>query len=233
MAMHRGHLPPHGRHPERAGVRGFTLIEVLVSLLILAVLAATAWKGMDAIATSRQVADGKLRETLRLQSVMTQWEADLGQVIDTLIVPGLQFDGGHLRMTRRTTGGVQVVTWMVRGERLLRWASPETTRVGDLQDHWQRSFQLQGTEPGTLVALQGVGQWQVFCFRNASLSNCQSSGNLAQAFQGTPTPGQPPVPTVVREQLPQAVRVQLSLGPGSGFAGNLSRDLPVAPQMVN
>ena len=213
--------------------QGFTLIEVLVSLLILSVLAATAWKGMDAISTSRQVAEDKLRNTLRVQSVMTQWEADLGQVIDTLVVPGLQFDGGHLRLTRRATGGVQVVTWMVRGERLLRWASPETTRVGELQQHWQRSYQLQGNEPGTLEALRGVAQWQVFCFRNAALSNCQSSGNLVQAFQRSPTPEQPPSPTLVREQLPQALRVQLSLGPGSGFGGPMSRDLAVAPQMVN
>jgi len=229
MMAPRAHQGP--RRPQ-----GFTLIEVLVSLLILSVLAATAWKGMDAISTSRQVAEDKLRNTLRVQSVMTQWEADLGQVIDTLVVPGLQFDGGHLRLTRRATGGVQVVTWMVRGERLLRWASPETTRVGELQQHWQRSFQLQGNEPGTLEALRGVAQWQVFCFRNAALSNCQSSGNLVQAFQGGGGGGGgggQPTPTVVREQLPQALRVQLSLGPGSGFGGPMSRDLAVAPQMVN
>lgn len=218
--MVQGHAPRRTpRHSRGNGAMGFTLIEVLVSLLILAVLAATAWKGMDAIATSRRVAEGKLRETLRVQSVMTQWEADLGQIIDTLIVPGFQFDGAHLRLTRRTAGGVQVVTWLIREGALLRWTSPETTRVGDLKTYWQRSMQLQGNEPGTLQALKGVEQWQVFCFRNASLSNCQSSGDLTQAS--------------ARQQLPQALRVQLSLGPGSGFAGNLSRDLAVSPQMVD
>lgn len=208
------------RSPSRSGAHrpsGFTLIEVMVALLILSVLAATAWKGMDAISTSRIVAEGKLRETLRLQSVMTQWEADLGQVTDTQIVPGLQYDGGRLRLTRRSAGGVQVVTWLVRGGRLLRWASPDTTRVGELQQHWQRAVQLQGNEPGTLVALAGVGQWQVFCFRNGSLSNCQSTGNIS----------------VGREELPQALRVQLVLGEGSGFGGNVSRDMMVAPQATN
>lgn len=198
-------------------LHGFTLIEVLVALLILSVLAATAWKGMDAISTSRQVAEDKLRQTLRVQSVMTQWEADLGQVTDTLIVPGLQFDGGQLRLTRRAVGGVQVVTWLVRDGRLLRWASPETTRVGELQQHWQRAAQLQGSEPGTLVALEGIGQWQVFCFRDGSLSNCQSTGNVVQGMV----------------QMPQALRVQLVLAEGSGFGGNLTRDMMIAPQTNN
>lgn len=58
--------------PQRVQL-GFTLIEVLVSLLILAVLAATAWKGMDGISTARQVADDNLKQTLRVQSVITQF----------------------------------------------------------------------------------------------------------------------------------------------------------------
>ena len=52
----------------------------LVSLLILSVLAASAWKGLDAISTARQVAENNLQQTLRLQAVMTQFETDLAQV---------------------------------------------------------------------------------------------------------------------------------------------------------
>jgi general secretion pathway protein J len=159
------------------------LIEVLVALLILSVLAATASKGLDAISTARQVADGSLQQTLRLQSVMTQMEADLSQVIDTQIVAGMQFDGANLRLTRRSAAGVQVIVWTVRERRLLRWASPETARVGELQSHWRRSSQLLGREPGTLVALQGIDQWQVFCFRSGNLSNCQSTGNITQSVR--------------------------------------------------
>ena len=82
--------------------RGFTLIEVLVSLLILAVMSAAAWKGMDAITRARDIADGKLKQTLRLQSVMTQWEDDLAAVValdpepfgaDLLLARGIQIGG--------------------------------------------------------------------------------------------------------------------------------------------
>lgn len=193
------------------------MIEVLVSLFILAVLAGAAWKGLDAISTARQVADDNLQGTLRLQSVMTQLDADMAQVYDTQVVKGFQFDGANLRITRRASGGVQVVVWSLRERRLLRWTSPETTRVGDLQDHWRRASQLQGREPGTLVALTGVDQWQVYCFRSGSLSNCQSSGNVAAG-------------PIVREQLPQAIRSQLTLGDGASVAGLLSRDIILSPQ---
>lgn len=225
-----------GRAPARLrrAARGFTLIEVLVSLLILAVLAGTAWKGVDAISSAREVADGKLKQTLRLQAVMTQLEADLAQVIDTQIVAGMQFDGANLRLTRRSGAGVQVVVWMLRQGRWLRWASPVTARVGELQDFWLRATQLQGREVGTLVALPGVSQWQVYCFRNGALTNCQSTGNAVQpagsALNQAVAAAGGKLLGASREQLPAAIRCRLALTEGSGFSGSITRDLPLAPQ---
>ena len=231
--------PSTAMHAPRARSRraaGFTLIEVLVSLFILAVLAGAAWKGVDAISTARQVADDNLQNTLRLQSVMTQLDADMAQVYDTQVVRGFQFDGANLRFTRRAAGGVQVVVWSLRERKLLRWTSPETTRVGELQDHWRRASQLQGREPGTLVALTGVDQWQVYCFRSGSLSNCQSSGNVvsgsSSSGSGASSEGAAAAAaaSIAREQLPQAIRSQLTLGDGAGVAGMLSRDILLSPQ---
>lgn len=208
---------------------GFTLIEVLVSLLILSVLAATAWKGVDAISTARQVTDDNLQQTLRLQSVITQLGADLDQIIDGKVADGMQFDGAHLRMVRRSPqgAGVVVVTWYVLNNRLYRWTSPTTAKVGELQKFWLSSFLLQGREPNTLLALKGVERWQVYCFRGGSMSNCQSTGNVVQKV---PPPGKnPPPPPPSGFQLPEAIRCQLTLGEGSGFAGTLTRDLRIAP----
>lgn len=215
---------PQSRPRGPRAARGFTLIEVLVSLLILSVLAASAWKGLDAISTARQVAEDNLQQTLRLQAVMTQFETDLAQVLDTQVVQGFQFDGAALRMTRRSPAGVQVVVWSLREGRWQRWASAESTQVGGLQRAWQQSQQLLGRERGTLVALRGVAQWQVFCFRNGAMSNCQSSGDVVRGAAGADAL------SGLREQLPQAVRLQLVLGEGSGFQGMLSRDLMLAPQ---
>lgn len=215
------------RKPDRQTERGFTLVEVLVSLLILSVLAATAWKGMDAIGRAREVADGKLKETLRLQSVMTQWEADMAQVLDTQVVPGLAFDGGALRLTRKAQSGVIVVTWVSRDGRWLRWASPVVSRVGDLRTQWQRSYTLQGREAGTLTALPGLVQWQVYCFRGGAMSNCQSSGDVAttNATTGTGTST-----AAARVVLPEAIRLSLTLDERSGLPGTVQRDVLLAPQ---
>jgi general secretion pathway protein J len=43
-----------------AAERGFTLVEVLVALVVMAVLASMAWQGIDGIARSRTIADERL-----------------------------------------------------------------------------------------------------------------------------------------------------------------------------
>lgn len=221
------------RTNRRSNQLGFTLIEVLVALMILAVMSATAWKGLDGIAKARDVADGKLKQTLRLQSVMTQWEADLASVMDTSVVPAWQFDGANVRLTRKTGAGAQMVVWSLRNGQWVRWASAATTTVGDLQQSWMRSFQLQGREPGTLVALKGLDQWQVYCHRNGNWSNCQSSNDVTKvrpvggAASGA---GTPPPAAQTKELLPQAIRLVMTLGPDSGFVGPITRDVIMPPQ---
>lgn len=217
--------------------RGFTLIEVLVALVILSVMAAMAWKGMDGITRAREIADGALKRTLRMQSVMQQWSADLNAVVDTGVVQALQFDGAALRLTRQTTGGVQVVVWALRAGRWVRWAGPAVTNVGLLQDQWLRSFNFQGREPGSLAALKGVEQWQVYFYRGGAWSNAQSSAGAASVGAPSPAnggtggvPGTVLARVVSSEPLPKGVRCVLTLGEGSGYAGAIVKDALLAAQ---
>jgi general secretion pathway protein J len=199
--------------------RGFTLIEVLVSLLILSVLAATCWKGVDAITSARAVSEAHLQHTLRMQSVMTQMDADLGQTVDLKVTEPLSADGSHLRLTRRGQGGVQMVVWFLKDGRLYRWSSPVTTTVGDIQKYALSGFQLEGKEPGALTALDGVERMQVFCYTGGSLANCQSTRATASATQ-TQAQAQ-------TQPLPEAVRFALTMAEGSGFQGTVTREIPV------
>jgi general secretion pathway protein J len=207
---------------------GFTLVEVLVALLIMAVMAGMAWQGLDGIVRSRDISQVQLEQSLRLNTVMAQWEHDLLAVQDTTDVQALAFDGATMRLTRRAEGGMQVVAWSLRtgpgvGGVWLRWAGPVVTGRAELQDQWLRSQQFMGNEPGQLRALTGLESWQVYYFRGNAWSNAQSTGDVESPAQAGSAPA--------RQVLPQGVRLVLAFGQGSGRAGTLSRDIALGPQL--
>jgi general secretion pathway protein J len=221
MALHMLHprLPRHHR--------GFTLVEVLVALFIMALMAAMSWQGIDGLVRTRDGARAHGEATLRLGTVLAQWEQDLNQVQDSAAAPAMKFDGAAMRLTRRTPNGMQFVVWTRQGEQLWRWASPPVTRVQDLQDWWIRGQQWSAISADALAMLDGVSEMQVFYFqaRDNNWSNAQSTGNVdvpppAPAASGASAP----LVTFDREQLPKGVRLQLNLP-----TGQLTRDLVLRP----
>ena len=208
--------------------RGFTLVEVLVALLVMAVMAGMAWQGVDGIVRTRNATQARLEQALRLNTVIAQWDQDLAAIQTTGVVPkALMFDGASLRLTRRTPTGLQVVAWSLRGEgeqrAWVRWAGPSVTTARELQESWLHSLQLQDNEPGALRTLTGLSGWQVYFYQrdDNGWSNAQSSGDVAPP--GNPGSGVPPRP------LPKGVRVVLSFAPGTGVNGDLRRDTLVGP----
>jgi len=206
---------------------GFTLVEVLVALVVLALMAGMAWRGVDGIVRTRDASQRQLEQTLRINTVLGQWETDLAAVQDTGAVPALSFDGATLRLTRAAEGGAQVVAWSLRPELTggpwLRWAGPVVTGSSALQDSWLVSQQLQGTEAGQLHALEGLSQWQLYYFQGNAWSNAQSTGNIV-----TPPAGSASA-VVQRQALPSGVRLVLSFADGSGVTGSLTRDTQLGP----
>lgn len=195
--------------------RGFTLIEVLIALFILALMAAMAWRGVDIVVRSRDSARTHTDALLRVHAALGQWEADIRQAVQTQVVPAFNFDGATLRLTRARPGGVEVVAWTVRDNTLVRWAAPVSQRAADLQEAWMLSYQLQGKEPGTLAALPGVQRQQIYTFYSNSMawSNAQSTGNVDGSQ-----------PTVAL--LPDGARLVLSLA-GNAFNGELQRTVQI------
>lgn len=217
---------------------GFTLVEVLVALVIMAIIAGMAWQGVDGIVRARDASQARLQQSLRLNTVIAQWEQDLASIQETPAVPPITFDGASLRLTRRAEGGVQVVVWSLRaasgltaagaadastGNVWMRWAGPAVTTQAALQDAWLGTQQFQGVEPGQLRVIEGVSDWQLYFFREGAWTNPQSTGTQA--------PGTTFVP-LTRNGVPAGVRLVLTLvpGPNQPREGKLTRDVALGPQ---
>lgn len=220
------------RRPRRR-INGFTLVEVLVALLVMAVMAGMAWQGVDGIVRTRNATQGRLELTLRLNTVVAQWDQDLAAIQDSATVPqSLSCDGATVRMTRRTPTGLQVIAWSLRADGdqavWVRWAGPIATTQRELQDSWLHSQQLQDNDPDTLRVLTGLRGWQVYFFQGNGWANCQSTGDLT--VTGVAPPADPasaasaPGVVALRVALPKGVRVVLNFVAGSGINGDLTRD---------
>ena len=196
--------------------RGFTLIEVMVAMVIMAIMAVMAWQGVDGIVRTRNASQTRLESTLRLNTVIAQWDQDLASHQQTGVVPGeVTCDGASVRITRRTPDGVQLVVWTLRPadnntSNWERWAGQAVTTSGELSDSWLRSQQLQGNEAGSLKTLTGLAGWQVYFYQTNGWANCQSTGNDPDSSTVGP--------------LANGVRIVLSFAPVSGQTGDLIRD---------
>ena len=212
-----------------SGARGFTLIEVMVALTIMAVLAALSWQVIDSMVRAQQNTRSHTDDVLALQAALTQWRTDLDaqvglpdmgamlpdQSLQREPVP-IDWDGRSLRLTRHASlgdgAGVQVVAWARRGDGWwVRWASPPLQTVGQWRQSWQQAQQW-GQSAGAdarSVALLPIGEWAVYYYRNDAWTNAQSS-----AGTGVDSGGQ----TALAAR-PDGVRLNLTPAAGQAIAG--------------
>jgi len=198
-------------------------------MMIMAILAMMAWQGVDGIVNTRAASQARLEQLLRLNTVLAQFEQDLQASQDSGALPQTlpSFDGISMRLTRRVPEGLQLVVWSLRGGTWLRWAGPAVTSTRALQDNWLTSQQFIGNETGQLRTLNGITEWQAYCYRGSAWSNCQSSAGTTATTTTTgvvPAGGAPAVDPL------KGVRVVLSFGEGSGFNGSMTREIALGPQ---
>ena len=225
-----------GRAPQ-----GFTLVEVLVALLLMAVMSAMAWRGLDGMLRARDLTQESIERSATLQTALAQWELDLEQVQPTgLVGPPLAFDGASLRFTRRQAQGLQVVVWTLDQGKWCRWASPPVTSLAALRQAWERSEQPLVLAAERLTVFEGVSDWQLYYLWDNAWANALSTGDDAPVRKEpqAPAPPNPPAsgasappptaPNANEPNLPRGVRLQLQFGPGSGLSGTLTRQLLLA-----
>jgi len=201
----------HGRHA------GFTLVEVMVALLVMAILAALAFRGVDALTRSKEAALAATDRTLRLNTGLSQFDYDISQVVDSKVLPqALMWDGASLRFARRTPDGIELVEWTLQDHHWLRWASGATTHMAELTDAWMRTQQWDAISGNAVAVLNDVDSFQFIVCNPNGLQAVGCSWNNAGSTQGTVAqPPNTPVSGVAATVVqPMGVRITLKLAEG-------------------
>ncbi|AJY41466.1 prepilin-type N-terminal cleavage/methylation domain-containing protein [Burkholderia humptydooensis] len=124
-----------------ARARGFTLIEMLVAIALLAVIALLSWRGLDATIRGRDGIASNLAQTRLLGRYFSQLQFDLLNLVtaDEVFGPPLRILPNELVMVRHLgVGGgptqVQVVRYQLRGRELVRSASRPLASLAEVED---------------------------------------------------------------------------------------------------
>jgi len=86
----------------KRSVRGFTLIEVLVAISVMALMSLMVWRGLDGMLRTQSSLQTRADEVRTLQAGLAQWQTDLDQLAELPGTPSWDWDGRVLRLTRRS-----------------------------------------------------------------------------------------------------------------------------------
>jgi general secretion pathway protein J len=136
-----------------------SLVELLVTMLILSLMTVLGWRALDGILASRVALSTQLDAMRGHQLAFAQLEADCAQLLRSAELDGqptLSVAPGRLVLLRGVAndGGadrMQVVVYHGDGARLMRGASQATRDLDQLRAAW--SAALQGSAPSESVAL--------------------------------------------------------------------------------
>lgn len=147
--------------------QGFTLIEVMVAIMLMALVSVIAWRGLDSVTRADQHLQASTEQTEGLLRALNQMQRDISlRASVELAEPGTAKDAGLAAVTMRssdskgfrlevirsapaTGDGLQRVRWWLKGDSLYRAAAPARDR-----------FPLPAAKDGVVV-LAGVSDVQV------------------------------------------------------------------------
>lgn len=213
---------------------GFTLIELMVAIAVMALLAMLSWRGLDGMTRVQSQTQAKTDGVLALQAGLAQWQTDLDALTQQPQITGfnaLDYDGQVLRLTRRYAEdaavaaadaavgeSIRVVAWSQRDvngkSQWLRWQSAPLRTRAELLAAWLQAAQW-AKSPGDAekrreVAVAAIDRWQIYYYRNDAWSNALSSADGATGS--------------AQAALPDGVRLVLTLSAGQALVGNITRD---------
>lgn len=227
-------LPKIARKTGRKNL-GFTLIELMIAVAVMALLAMLSWRGLDGMTRVQSQTQAQTDGVLALQAGLAQWQTDLDALTQLPQVPGvsaLDYDGQVLRLTRRYVDqgmpatpsnnslneSIRVVAWSQRDvngkSQWLRWQSAPLRTRAELLAAWLQAAQWaqspSDADKKREVAVAAIDKWQIYYYRNDAWSNALSSAD--EALESA------------QAALPDGVRLVLTTSAGQALSGQITRD---------
>lgn len=220
---------------------GFTLIELMVAIAIMALLALLSWRGLDGMTRVQSQTQSKTDGVLALQAGLAQWQTDLDALTRLPQITGagnigntLDYDGQVLRLMRRyaeastpasqetagqrATESIRVVAWSQRDvegkPRWLRWQSPALSTRAELQAAWVEAAQWS-QNPSEAQRKREVVVAAIDKWQIYYYRNNAWSNAQSSADAAADS---------ANASLPDGVRLVLTLSPDQALVGNITRD---------
>ena len=177
--------------------RGFTLVEMLVALAIVALMGSMAWVGIDSLLRAQRGSQAHAEASAQLHIALRQWEVDLDAAVLPTGLEPMGWEGKVFRLTRAAAQaelGLVVVAWAVRNDgqqpHWMRWQSAPVTSVAQWRTAWAQGAQwgrsAGGATPQAVVLLPAhsmdIYEWSDGGWVNGLSTRSRRSGSrLSQA----------------------------------------------------
>ena len=197
--------------------RGFTLVELLVAISILAIVAVLGWRGLDSIVRARVALTQQMETTRGMQLAFAQMQSDCEHIAQRDVVdqrPYLLIGADRFTLVREVftenqPSRLQVVAYRIVNGTLMRRESQPTRDLVQLDALWQAVTSDADTNPA--VALQaGVTGMQVATWLNNSWrqGGVDPGANAAGTVRAQDQPQLPDQPAQVSNE-PTGLQVAL------------------------